>query len=156
MIESSVNRLRELAGSMPRPGCEWEERPRFDQPASPEAIQAAEHTAGFRLSDDFLAFLGLTGAVIGMSVHNGYWIGGVGQLRVDDFPRSVAGRPATPVGTDGGGNGFLLSSDGRVWRWDHEVGCVSEIAPSFGAFLDRVVSDWSAYIDDVPGWEFLV
>jgi hypothetical protein len=141
---------------MPRPGCEWEDRPRFDPPAFPEAIDVAEHAAGFRLPDDFRAFLELTSAVTGMSVHNGYWIGSLGRLSVDDFPKSVAGEPATPVGTDGGGNGFLLLANGRVWRWDHESGGVSEVAPSFGAFLERVVSDWTAYINDVPRWDFLV
>ena len=37
MVEASVARLRELALAIPRPGCEWEDRPRFDPPAPPAA-----------------------------------------------------------------------------------------------------------------------
>jgi hypothetical protein len=65
-----------------------------------------------------------TDAVVGMSVHNGYWLGGIERLMRSacrgDFPRNVENEPAIPVATDGGGNAFLLAADGQVWRWDHE------------------------------------
>jgi hypothetical protein len=160
MVKASLARLRELALAIPRPGCDWEERPRFEPPPSPEQVAAYERAAGFALPGDLRAFLTDCGAVIGMSVHNGYWVGGVEALTrsiVDgDYPRSVAGEPAAPVATDGGGNAFLLSSTGRVWRWDHETGSLSEVAGSFEGFLERVVTDWAAYVTDTPGWRFLV
>lgn len=155
-VEASVARLREIALAMPRPGCEWEERPRFDPPASSEVVAALERAAGFPLAADYRTFLALTGGVVGMSVHNGYWLGGVDRLDPEDFPRVAAGEPAAPVATDGGGNAFLLSASGRVWRWDREAGRVSEAAPSFAAFLERVAADWTAYIDETPGWRYLV
>jgi hypothetical protein len=95
-----------------------------------------------------------------MSVHNGYWLGGVEQLSQStaraDFPHSVEGGPVVPVATDGGGNAFLLGPSGRVWRWDHETDSLVEIADSFQSFLERVADDWEAYLTDRPGWQFLV
>lgn len=95
-----------------------------------------------------------------MSVHNGYWLGGVEKLvaliGANRVPRELAGEPSTPVATDGGGNSFLLSAGGRVWRFDRETGQVSEVAGSFTAFLEWVVADWSAYVAEAPGWQFLV
>jgi hypothetical protein len=73
-----------------------------------------------------------------------------------DFPRTVEGQPAAPVATDGGGNAFLLSACGRVWRWDRQTGDVSPVAESFGAFLTRIAADWAAYLADTPGWRYLV
>jgi hypothetical protein len=138
----------------------WEERPSFAPPASPEAVTVFERTAGFPLPEDFRAFLATTGAVAGLSVHNGYSLGGLEGLarwlRSGTLPRAVAGEPAAPVGSDGCGNGFLLSRGGRVCRWDHETGEVTPVATSFAEFLDRVARDWAAYIADTPGWAYLV
>jgi cell wall assembly regulator SMI1 len=156
-VATSVARLRELALAFPRPGCAWEERPRFEAPATPQGIAELERVAGFGLPADLRAFLEQTDSVIAMSVHNGYWLGGIMQLvNRDALPRVVAGEAAIPVATDGGGNAFLLSSSGAIWRWDHETGNAKVVATSFGAFLERVVEDWAAYIDEQPGWRFLV
>lgn len=157
-VEASLARLRELALFLPRPGCEWEERPRFDPPVSPEAIAVFERVAGFPLPADFRRFLAQAGAVVGMSMHNGYWLGGLERLALmaGGLPREIRAEPVAPVATDGGGNAFLLSADGRVWRWDHETGAVSQVAASFAAFLARIATDWEAYVGDIPGWRFLV
>ena len=72
------------------------------------------------------------------------------------LPGIAAGEAAIPVATDGGGNAFLLSASGVVWQWNHETGEVENVAPSFGAFLERVAEDWAAYISDEPDWRFLV
>jgi cell wall assembly regulator SMI1 len=151
VVEASIARLRELAQTMPRPGCDWEDRPRFDPPASRDAIGALERVAGFPLPTDLRAFFALTDAVVGISIHNGYWLGGAENLARGDFPRVAAGEPAVPVATDGGGNAFLLSASGRVWRWDHERGNETKVAESFTEFLERVAADWAAYISDTPG-----
>ena len=68
----------------------------------------------------------------------------------------VEGERAIPVATDGGGNAILLSSSGAIWRRDHETGKAEKVAASFGAFLKRVAEDWAAYIEEQPGWHFLV
>jgi hypothetical protein len=156
VVEASLLQLRELALKIPRPDCEWEVRPWFDPPALPEAVAAFEQTAGFPLPLDFKVFLANTSGVVGMSVHNGYWLGCVERLTTANFPSMVAGELVVPVGTDGGGNAFLLSEKGRVWRWYLETGNVSEVATSFTAFLDRVAADWTAYVADLQGWRYLV
>src|SRR5688572_8323216 len=90
MVEKALRRLRELALMLPREGCEWEERPRFDPPASPKDVVAFEGAAGFPLPADLHTFFSLTGAVVGMSVHNGYWVGDIARLTRSlahaDFP----------------------------------------------------------------------
>jgi hypothetical protein len=159
-VEASLAQLRELALALPRPGCEWEERPSFDPPASAQSVAELERIAEFAFPADFRAFLSHTNAIVGMSVHNGYWIGGVEQLlRPEDrgeFPRMVDAEPVIPVATDGGGNAFLLGAGGSVWRWDHETGKVVQVAGSFNAFLEQVTADWAAYIANTPNWRFLV
>lgn len=159
-MEASLARLRELAIAIPRPGCDWEERPRFGPPGVAEQVAAFERAAGFPLSRDLQAFLATCGTVAAMSVQNGYWIGDVVNqahaLASGNYPREVSGELAVPIGSDGGGNIFLQSRGGRVWRWDHETGCVALVAESFADFLDRVAEDWAAYIADTPGWKFLV
>jgi hypothetical protein len=156
-VATTVARLRELALALPRPGCDWEERPRFASPATLQEIADLERAAGFALPPQLREFLEQTASVVAMSVHNGYWLAGIKQLlNGDGLPRAVDGEAAIPVATDGGGNAFLVTSSGAIWRWDHEAGKVKLVADSFGAFLERIVEDWAAYIDERPGWRFLV
>jgi hypothetical protein len=156
-VVGTLTRLRELALSLPRPGCDWEERPHFDPPASPQSVAEIERVAGFTLPADFRDFLERTEAVVALSIHNGYWLGGVECLMEEsDAPRTAGGERAIPIATDGGGNAFLLAASGIVWRWDHETGKLARVASSFGAFLERVAEDWEAYVSDKPGWRFLV
>jgi cell wall assembly regulator SMI1 len=159
-IDVSLTRLRELALAIPRPGCDWEERPRFDPPATSESLAELERVAGFVLPDDLRAFFAQTDAVVGMSVHNGYWIGGTKQLvqstERGDFPRAISGGLVVPIATDGGGNAFLLGENRRVWLWDHESDKVKMVADSFEAFLEQVAGDWAAYVSDNRDWQFLV
>src|SRR6202044_2402277 len=114
--------------AFPRPDCIWEERPRFDPPASPESVAEFERVAGFPLPDDLRDFFAVNDSVIAISIHNGFWLGGARQLarsaEQGNLPRSVNGERAIPVATDGGGNAFLLTANGRVWRWNHETDAV--------------------------------
>lgn len=156
-VSTSLTRLRELAQALPRPGCEWEERPRFDSPGTPESVAELALLAGFDLPVELREFLEQSNSIVAMSVHNGYWIGGVKQLIGGGaLPRTAEGEAAIPVATDGGGNAFLLSASGVIWRWDHEKDRVSRVAVSFGVFLEQVAEDWAAYISDKPDWRFLV
>lgn len=156
----TLARLRALAEAIPRPGCDWESRSTFAPPASPATVSELESAAGFALPADFRAFLANTATVVGMSVHNGYQLGGpehlLAVLRDRSVPGIVTGTPVIPVAFDGGGNAFLMTQAGDVWKWDHETGAVSPVARSFAAFLDRVALDWSAYVADTPDWRFLV
>jgi hypothetical protein len=160
VVEKALAQLRELALALPRPGCDWESRPTFDPPANADAVAAFEHAAGFPMPADFRSFLAAVGGVTGMSVHNGYQLGGVewltSWLEAGVLPRTVADALVAPIAADAGGNGFLLSAGGRVWRWDHETGGLTAVAPSFTEFLERVALDWAAYVAETPGWRFLV
>src|SRR5262245_48246821 len=103
-IATTLTRLRELARALPRPGCDWEERPRFDPPATPQAITELECIAGFPLPAEVRAFLAEAESIVAMSVHNGYWIGGIKQLvESGSLPRVAEGEVAIPIATDGGG-----------------------------------------------------
>ena len=66
--------------------------------------------AGFVLPGDLREFLELTDSIVAMSVHNGYWLGGINNL-IDEgsLPRVADGEAAIPVATDGGGNAFVLA-----------------------------------------------
>jgi cell wall assembly regulator SMI1 len=156
-VATTMTRLHELALALPRPGCDWEDRPRFEPPATPQSVVELERMAGFALPGDLREFLDQTDSIVAMSVHNGYWLGGINRLiDGDSLPRVANGEAAIPVATDGGGNAFLLGASGRVWRWNHETDRMNLVAASFGAFLERVAADWSAYVSEKPGWQFLV
>lgn len=160
MIAVYVARLRELAQVFPRPDYEWEDRPRFDPPVTADTVQALERKVGFPLPVEVREFFTLTDGVIGLSVHNGYRIGGAeliaSLIESGGIPREVPDGLTAPIAFDGGGNAFLLSSTGKIWRWDHETNGVSLVTDSFETFLLRVVADWEAYIDETPEWRFLV
>jgi len=158
--EYLVNRLRELTLAMPRPECDWEERPRFDPPTSSEALDGFKSLAGFHIGDGIREFFHQTDGITALSIHNGYWLGGIGRLKRmlerNDVPRCVKDDSAIPIATDGGGNAFLLTANGRIYRWDHATHEVKQIATSFSEFLARVVADWEAYLANAPGWPYLV
>ncbi len=155
-VETSLSRLRELALAFPRANCEWEEQPHFAPPATRQSVVEIERCAGFVLPSDLRTFLEQTNTVIGMSIHNGYWIGGIEGLLSGSFPPIIQDESVLPIATDGGGNAFLISYSGHVWKWYHETGKVVKVATSFDAFLERVIADWEAYLAGTPDWDFLV
>ena len=55
-VEISLIRLREIALALPRPNCEWEERPQFAPPATPQSIVEIESLAGFVLPNEFRTY----------------------------------------------------------------------------------------------------
>ena len=143
---------------------EWQ-TPRFAAPAASEAIHELERVAGTRLPGDLRAFLERLDEIVAMDIHNGYWLGGTGALTRsvlrNDFPKELKTGgsliQALPVATDGGGNAFLVASDGGgVWRWDHETRNTAQVATSFSKFLARVADDWEHAAADDPDWAFLV
>src|SRR4051794_26805815 len=93
VVASAVVRLRALSQSLPRPGYEWEERPTISPPTPPDLIEELERLAGFPLPTDLREFFAATDAVVGMSVHNGYQIGGAQILarliRTGGVPRTT-------------------------------------------------------------------
>jgi hypothetical protein len=159
-VQDSISALRELAEELPRPEYPWEDKPRFTPPAAAGDIREYEQVAGFALPADVKEFFSLAGEVVGMSVHNGYWIGGIPKLiamaKEVHIPGTSGGRSIIPIATDGGGNVFFLSDAGSVLRWQHETGELSEVSTSFSTFLERVGADWKAYVSNTPEWRYLV
>lgn len=158
-IDNLLHRLRSVSEQMPRPGREWEDRPYFEPPAAEEDVAAFEQAAGFRLPDDVREFLSRTDAVVGMSIHNGYWIGGIRKLAslvgAEGLAREMNGELLAPIASDGGGNWFMFSESGAIWRLNREAARLSPVARSFNEFLKLVVADWEAYVDDRPEWKYL-
>lgn len=156
-VATTLTRFRDLARAFPRPGRDWEDRPRFGPPATSQSLVELERTAGFALPQDLRDFLEQTESIVAMSVHNGYWLGSIRELiDRDSFPRVAEREAAIPVATDGGGNAFLLGASGHVWRWNHETDELKLVAATFGAFLERVAEDWAAYVSGKRNWCFLV
>lgn len=159
-VATTLTRLHELACAMPRPECDWEDRPQFGPSATLQSLDEFERIVGFALPGEFREFLLHTESIVAMSVHNGYWLGDI-ELLIKlvgqrSLPSVVDGEPTIPIATDGGGNVFLLAAIGCVWRWDHETNRLDFVSESFSAFLERVAEDWDAYVSEKPGWHFLV
>lgn len=154
-VRQTLARLHDLAASFDN----WA-RPTFDPPASPERLTAFRRVAGFPLPPDLDVLFAEHESIRAMDIHNGYWIGGLDALVASasdgSIPRLIREEPAVPIATDGGGNAFLVSASGRVWRWDHENGDLEQVAASVGEFLERVAADWAALAAGTPGWRFLV
>ena len=150
-VHESLARLNKAAGTLE----DWA-RPTFGDPATADAIANLRAMAGFPLPAGLEALLSTHESICAMDIHNGYWIGGLEQLANSGLPRRAQDEAAVPIATDGGGNAFLLSSSGRVWRWDHETDGIALIAANVEAFLERVAADWEAIVAGTPGWQFIV
>jgi hypothetical protein len=160
-VEQALIRLKELAEMFPREECPWEDRPTFEPRTDEKFLEEMRKKLGKALPDDLLAFFRICDAVVAMSIHNGYWIGGAEQLirsaaRGDFVPR-IENDDVFPIATDGGGNAFLISAEvGSVWHWKHETGATRLVATLFGQFLERVVADWEHFAVSDDEWSYLV
>ena len=158
-ITSIVEKLRDLADKMPREGCDWEETPTISIAANSGAFDVYQRLAAFQFPKDLMQFFSITDLVSGMTVHNGYTIGGIDDLvrsiQRRDFPIHIDSVPVVPIGTTGNGDAFLIDSRGVAYLWRHESGSTTIVADSFSSFLQRIADDWHAYIYDVDDWEFI-
>ena len=166
-IRDSLDRLREVAKAIPRPGCDWETPPEFLPAPTREQWESTKRSLAVPLPGDLSEYLALSGGIRGMSVHNGYHICGASDIvkmnsTSDVWPPSEVStgactEPVLIVALDGGGNAFLFSPRSEnVWRWDHETGKMTTVAESFAGFLHRVAEDWTAYVQDREQWTYLV
>ena len=159
-ISEAVTNLKTLAKRVKREEWPWVEEPQFTPPPTSEMLNTLASKTSFTLPKDTSDFFKEVDSVIGMSVHNGYWIGGVQQLvqmyERGVLPASIHGESCIPIATDGSGNTFLLSCSGKVWHFNHETKQETLTSNSFADFLSRVVQDWEAFVEDAPGWEYLV
>jgi SMI1 / KNR4 family (SUKH-1) len=158
-VEGLLGRLRSVAQQLAA-----EERPTFSPGASTDAIVGLQAILPAPLPNDFIDFLRACEAVIAVNVWNGYWIGGINQLarsvRRGDYPAMLSdeAREAAvfPIGTDGGGNAFLMSlQSGQIWKWDRETGNAQNVAATFAGLLERVAEDWEHFLSGDKSWHYL-
>jgi hypothetical protein len=158
LMEEILQQLRDVAGRLPA-----DERPVFGNGVSAQAIAAIESSMRATLPADYAEFLRICGEVRAMDVWNGYWIGGAALIDAkgggNGIPAWLAGDKgpvaAVPVGTDGGGNAFLMSvASGTIWKWNHETKDEQIVGPDFTGFLKRVLQDWEHYVSGEP-WTYL-
>jgi hypothetical protein len=157
-INSLLSRLRKAAEHLPL--YEWDHAPRFGSGLSDVECEAIQKIANTDLPDDFLTFLKYCGEISGMTVHNGYAIGGPPLPRDESImtikPQGRSLR-AIIVAQDGGGNAFLMCLGVRnsIWKWNHETDELQWIADSFIELLERVAVDWEKYIENDYGHEYI-
>jgi hypothetical protein len=136
-------------------------RPIFGAPSSADQIGVLESTIGGPLVPSLRSFFETHDSISAMDVHVGYWIGGIDtilrSLRSGDFPVTIESRSVFPIGSDGGGNAFLIpiDADGPVWKWSHETGEVCKIAESFERFMDRLADDFRMFAAGKDDWAFM-
>ncbi len=158
-MKNAVSRLASVAARYPT-----ESAPRFAAPCRAAELLDLQGATGLPLPAEVRSLLSTHSSIVAIDIHKGYWIGGPTNLarsvRRGDYPTFVeaeTGRVrAQPVATDGGGNAFLITETGDVWRWDHETGGTWHVAESFEAFLNRIADDWEHYLAEDRGWVYLV
>jgi hypothetical protein len=149
----------------------------FEPGASEGRIEAVAALVADPLPPEYRYFLGRCAGLLGMDFHNGYAVHTPEQVvrlvRSGGVPaRIVTSNGATgilPVGSDGGGNPFLLSlgPENPVFRWDHETGgarsevpaddaSLDLVAVGFATFLERMRDDWRHFLGSEPGaWDYI-
>ncbi|TWT49553.1 SMI1 / KNR4 family protein [Rubripirellula amarantea] len=148
--------MRETVASLPD-----YEQPTFSSPATPQQVAHLEAAIGGPIPPDIRDFFAVHDEVTAMDIHNGYSIGGSTGLARSvargDFPLSVDSVDVFPIGSDGGGNAFLMprAGGGPVWKWRHDIGDFVAVADSFAQFLDRLADDFHAYADGRTDWDFM-
>ena len=153
---SPLARMRETVASLPD-----YEQPTFSAPATPQQIAQLEAAIGCPIPPDVRDFFAAHNAITAMDIHNGYSIGDSTALARSmargDFPASVDSIDVFPIGSDGGGNAFLMprAYGGPVWKWRHDIGDFVVVADSFAQFLARLADDFDAYADGRTDWNFM-
>ncbi len=146
-INSILQRLRISGAYLPL--FDWDEPPSFSPGLNADDSYRLPKTA----PEDLRIFLSLCGEISAADIHNGYFIGGEATLNPSVWsalPSKHDSIPLLPIGSDGGGNAFLikLSDPHLVYKWNHESGELQQVAESFSDFLERIATDWEHYIDD--------
>lgn len=153
---SPLARMRETVISLPD-----YEQPTFATPATPQQVAQLEAAIGGSIPADIRNFFAIHDAITAMGIHCGYSIGGstilARSVARGDYPSFVNSVEVFPIGSDGGGNAFLLprAGGGPVWKWRHDIGDFVVVAESFAQFLTRLADDFHAYADGLTDWEYM-
>jgi hypothetical protein len=139
-----------------------------------EALDLLIDQAGFDRSSSLVAFLRECDGLSLSDVHVGYFIHSVEQI-LQGFrsgePRQVSGvDPLTILvfGSDGGGGRFALQAvegDAVLYLpvgavrdrvFDGSRTAIRTLAPDFPSFLRLLLADLRAFVEDKPGWRYMV
>ncbi len=177
-VEHTVDSLRRLGAEIAELDFGYPVEPADFRPGATAAdIDALEHALKVELPADYRSFLGECAGMSAADVHNGYFLAPPDRVRVgshhDGCPQRVrvgdTELHVLVVGSDGGGNHFLLGVGGttRVWRWDHERPtsdsvvtdehpALLHLGDSFSDLLRRIEADWRHFLADDQGWSYIV
>jgi len=126
---------------------------------------------------EYSEFLSINRRIDAADIYNGYFLfSPLLVARQIDMPQrlhvgiepNLSEVEVLPIGSDGGGNGFLMGrsgpSVGLVWKWDHERVVRSDgvaregvvkVAETFVGFLERVALDWEHFVSGDTSWSYI-
>ncbi len=142
--------------------------------ATPEAIASLLERSELRPTSQLVRFLQHCDGLSFPDVHVGYFIHEAGKIALgatSGEPREVRDdrrRKIVVFGSDGGGGRLAIESDlgeqvlylpaGAVHEgvFDGINAPVRELAADFSGFLQRLLADLTAFVEDRPGWRYMV
>ena len=159
-ISEAINQLKVLAKLVENEDEPWLEEPKFTDAPITSQLNEFEKVSGFQIKGELLEFFTLNDSIIAMSIHNGYWIGGINQLKniytSGNVTRKIKQETCIPLATDGSGNTFIFTEAESVWKVDHETLKETLISNSLSEFFERVIEDWKAFVEQKENWTYLV
>jgi hypothetical protein len=151
---------------------------RFLMPAEPERLPELEALLNVRLPKDFISFYSRCAGLLLPDVGNSILLHPLSLLvdliKSSAIPVLMENDPSiriVPFGKDAGGNMFAIISDKEngiyylqgeficpkdgVLMYLHDVFEPKRVADTFSEFLDAVLEDARAYLEQRPGWKYL-
>jgi hypothetical protein len=177
-IATVLDRLRKAGARVPElPSPYPLKPPRFGPGCTPAEVEELLGDASVHVPE-YAQYLGLCRRIDAPDVFCGYFLHSPLQvarqtssqprlLHVDEGPGNQAEVRVLVIGSDGGGNLFLMGTSpphaGSVWKWNHEHevrfdGMAKDgltlVAPSVGGFLDRLATDWEHFANGDRAWSY--
>jgi hypothetical protein len=151
---------------------------RFLMPAEPERLPEFEALLNIKLPKDFVSFYSKCAGLLLPDVYNSIFLDPIASLIESinrcDIPVFMEDNPpfrVVPFGSDAAGNMFAIIPDKAngiyylqgeficpkdgVLMYLHDVFEPKRVADTFSEFLDAVLEDARAYLEQRPGWKYL-
>ncbi|HEY0075073.1 MAG TPA: SMI1/KNR4 family protein [Abditibacteriaceae bacterium] len=164
-IKNILDRLRSTGTKIPAVPCIYQLKEPVFGTGSPQAdIVSLEDAIKAPLPQDFVAFQELCGTISAMDIWNGYSIMGASHIKslfADTQLLHVFHTDSQsimmPIGSDGGGNMFLMGFVGgnQILKWNHETDSQEKLADSFTEFLERMLEDWEHFVIQDANWKYM-
>jgi len=142
------------------------DEPTFGDGATEADLNAFEAMLPAPLPIDFQYFQTICGSISAPHIWNGYFLHEIMLVQrimfdYESYPKNffldINRLRMLPIGSDGGGNLFLMSIGpaNYITKWNHEVNEQSRLANNFTEFLQRMVEDWEHFIVEDSGWHYM-